>query len=411
MRIHQPLLTLAILPFLAAAPATENEKLSPIFNGKSLDGWEQRNGTAKYTVEDGAIVGRTVKDSPNSFLCTKKPYGDFILELEVKDDPALNSGVQIRSHIYDKATDVLTENKGKKKRTHEAGRVHGYQVEISNEKIGSSGGVYEEAGRGWLQNIAEDPTASKAFHDNQWNKFRIVAIGDSIKTWVNGVACTNLIDSMEQSGFIGLQVHGGVHPAEVRFRNIRLQDLGVHVWRPLWDGKTMSGWTRNGGGEWTIENGALRGVSPAGAQQKGFLLSDRDFKNFTVRLQYKAVKGNSGFFFRMGDLDGKSPTPVGYEVEVDPTRDAGGLQEPRGRGWLSKSEPTVVRDYYKANDWNDMVVSAHGHRIVVHVNGVKTADFPTDPGRSEGRFGLQINPRQELEAMFRNIEILEPGKN
>src|SRR5207247_9334257 len=136
------------------------DSLSPTVGGKTLQGWQQCNGAAAYRVENGDLVGATAKGSPNSFLCTTKDYSDFILEFEVKDDPRLNSGVQIRSHRYKTETTVLTDNgTGQRKRTHEAGRVYGYQVEIANEKTGSSGGIYEEARRGWLDNVSKNPTA------------------------------------------------------------------------------------------------------------------------------------------------------------------------------------------------------------------------------------------------------------
>ena len=386
------------------ATAGAAEKLSPIFDGKTLHGWRQCNGTARYYVEKGEVVGVTAAGSPNSFLCSEKEYGDFILEFEVKDDPALNSGVQIRSHRYQKETTVLTENKCKNKRTHAAGRVHGYQVEIASEKSGASGGIYDEAGRGWLANVTGDPVASKAFHDGVWNKFRVVAMGDSIKTWINGVPCADLVDSVDQTGFIALQVHQfkGDKPAEVRWRNIRLQDLGKHTWRPLWDGHSLNGWTKFGGGEWTIGNGALQGVSARTSTDRGFLMTNREFGDFTVRLKYKAVKGNSGFFFRMADPNGSESGPKAYEVDVDPTRAPGLLYEPGGRQWLVKMEPAKSPEI----DWMDMTVSARGHRIVVHVNGEKTGDLQNDPGRTTGRLALQINPKQDLEVWFRDIELL-----
>jgi len=174
------------------------------------------------------IVGTTAEGSPNSFLCTKKSYGDFILEFEVKVDPELNSGVQIRSHRYEKETEVEVDSgRGIVKRKQPAGRVYGYQVEISNEKSGASGGIYDEARRGWLQNVANDPVASKALKDNQWNKYRVEARGNTIKTWINGVPCVNLTDDADKEGFIGLQVHSfkGEKPAQVRWRNIRIQEL------------------------------------------------------------------------------------------------------------------------------------------------------------------------------------------
>ena len=79
------------------APASEG--WTPLFDGKTLDGWKVNGGTAEYKVEDGAIVGTTVEGSPNTFLC-KGDYKDFVLELEVQCDPRLNSGVQVRSHVY-----------------------------------------------------------------------------------------------------------------------------------------------------------------------------------------------------------------------------------------------------------------------------------------------------------------------
>ena len=116
--------------------ASAAEKLSPIFDGKTLQGWRQCNGTARYYVEKGELVGVTAAGSPNSFLCSEKEYGDFILEFEVKDDPALNSGVQIRSHRYQTETTVLTENKGKNKRTHAAARIDHHRSNAERAGLG-----------------------------------------------------------------------------------------------------------------------------------------------------------------------------------------------------------------------------------------------------------------------------------
>ena len=209
----------------AACLLAADPKPVRLFDGKSLKGWTQCNGTAKYTVEDGVILGTTVEGSPNSFLCTDKEYADFILEFETRTDPALNSGVQIRSHRYPAETVVRTNN-GKEtvERKQPAGRVYGYQVEIANEQSGSSGGIYDEARRGWLENTASKPACAAAFKDSQWNSYRISAIGNVIRTWVNGAECANVVDSEDRSGFIALQVHSfkGEKPAQVRWRNIRI---------------------------------------------------------------------------------------------------------------------------------------------------------------------------------------------
>ncbi len=183
-----------------------------LFDGKTLAGWTQKNGTAKYEVKDGTILGTTVKGSPNSFLCTEKLYGDFALDFEVNVDSRLNSGVQIRSNSY---------------KEYNNRRVHGYQVEIAIN--GTAGYIYDEARRGWLSKNRKDPAANAAFKDGQWNKYNVVCKGDSIKTWVNGVPVANVVDAVTKLGFIGLQVHGfgGETPATVQWRNIRIKGRAI----------------------------------------------------------------------------------------------------------------------------------------------------------------------------------------
>jgi hypothetical protein len=196
-----------------------------LFDGKTLDGWVQRGGKAKYSVENGQLVGISVPNTPNSFLCTTRDFTNFVLEVEFKVDSDLNSGVQIRSHCFDQATEF--EGKGRRIRV-PAGRVHGLQVEIDPGARAWSGGVQEEGGRAWLNDLKENEAARKAFKAGEWNKFLIECRGDSIRTWINGVPAADLKDSRVASGFIALQVHGvgrREKASEVRFRNIRLKDL------------------------------------------------------------------------------------------------------------------------------------------------------------------------------------------
>ena len=224
-------LLLSTLVLLSITTGAVAQKWVDLFNGRNLDGWSVRSGYAKYHVEDGALVGTAVKGSPNTFLCTNKQYGDFILEFEVKVDSELNSGVQIRSHVAEKEMVFwFRGNDGKpRKRVHPAGRVYGYQVEISDRQGGNSGGIYDEARRGFFLGDALSEPASKAFKSNQWNKYRVQCKGGSIKTWVNSVPCADFIDSLTARGIIGLQVHGlgkkDFHPYQVRWRNIRIMEL------------------------------------------------------------------------------------------------------------------------------------------------------------------------------------------
>ncbi len=412
-----------VLVFAATASlnAKENAEWKSLFDGKTLAGWEVKSGFAKYHVEDGMIVGTTVEGSPNTFLCTKKLYGDFELEFEVKVDPALNSGVQIRSLVYEKDTKIWMWRGGKKReRVHQAGRVYGYQVEISNEKTGASGGIYDEARQGmWLYDVSKDPIASKAFKDNQWNKYRVVCIGDSIKTWVNGVPCADLRDPVDQTGLIGLQVHGfkGKQPAQVRWRNIRIKDLGQHLWKPLFDGKSLEGWHTIPGGQWKVQDGVIEGSNVKSDKRHGLLVSDKRYGDFTARLKFKALKGNSGFYFRVDEVGGGVGVH-GFQAEIDESKDVGGLYETGGRGWVVQPSAEDVAKWFKPQDWNQMAVSAHGQRIVVHVNGQKTAELkrdpalrePNDKGRLEGHLALQLHGGQDVHVMFKDIEILVPQK-
>jgi len=198
-----------------------------LFNGKTLNGWVQKNGTATYRVVKGTIVGTTVEGSWNSFLCTEKEYGDFELMFEVKVDKGLNSGVQIRSKTREK-----TIGEGPNRA---AGRVIGPQVEIeSSGKNGAEAGyIYSEAtGRGWLT-PKDRLIPHKHFLDGHWNRYRIVAQGPGIRTWINDNLIEDLRDDEAYAefpkGFIGLQVHrirSGAGPYQVRWRKLRIRELG-----------------------------------------------------------------------------------------------------------------------------------------------------------------------------------------
>jgi len=219
---HRIALAPVIVALTASAALAEAEWID-LFDGKTLDGWVQRGGKATYTVEDGMIVGTTAPDTPNSFLCTEKDYGDFILELEFRCDPKLNSGVQIRS---ESKPDVKN------------GRVHGYQCEIDVDDARGrmwAGGIYDESRRGWLYpgKLGGDPKqfteqGVKITKPNDWNTFRIECRGKSIKTYLNGEPRADLTDDMTLEGFIALQVHSvgkRTDPLHVRWRNIRIQVL------------------------------------------------------------------------------------------------------------------------------------------------------------------------------------------
>ena len=213
------------------------DDFAPLFNGKDLTGWNQAGGKAEYKVVDGVIVGVSVAKTPNSFLCTERIYSDFELEYEYKCDPKLNSGVQIRSNVYGVKTVSIVKNG--ERREIAAGRVHGYQVEIDPNKPNRmwSGGIYDEARRGWLfpgmsGGDAEKFTEAgkKAFKPGEWNSVKVRCQGDHIQTWLNGIARADFKDSLTRHGVIALQVHGvgdreDAIGTTVQWRNLRIREL------------------------------------------------------------------------------------------------------------------------------------------------------------------------------------------
>jgi hypothetical protein len=235
------ILTAAVcLSLCSAAQARDpaSAKWQSLFDGESLEGWEQHSGEAKYSIEEGCIVGTSVPNTGNSFLCTKKTYSDFIFECEFQVDPVLNSGIQFRSQFFEEATEIpLGDGKTRKVA---ADRVHGYQSEIDVEPGRNrmwSAGVYDEARRGWLYPGSRGGNGDEFSKQGQkvtnvegWNKVRIECVGDSIKTFLNGEPRADFQDDLTPAGIIALQVHGVGNDEskvgkQVRWRNIRIKDL------------------------------------------------------------------------------------------------------------------------------------------------------------------------------------------
>jgi len=183
--------------------------------------WVIRGDAATYSVSDGVITGTTAPNTTNTFLCTVAEYADFVLELDVKTDPALNSGIQIRSHA-----------RPEKFNNQPIERVHGYQIEIDPSNRKWTGGLYDEGGRLWLADLKSNPAAQAAFRQGDWNHLRIHAEGPRIRTWLNGVPAIDYTETAQveanRSGFIALQVHGvgaKTDPLMVQFKNIFLTPL------------------------------------------------------------------------------------------------------------------------------------------------------------------------------------------
>lgn len=389
---------------LCGAMSLSAQTWEPLFNGKNLNGWKRLNGKAEYKVENNAIVGYTKANTPNTFLVTKKNYGDFILELEFKVDDTMNSGIQFRSES---------------KADYQKGRVHGYQFEIDPSKRAWSGGIYDEARRNWVYPLTVNPKAQTAFKRGEWNKVRIECLGNSIRTWLNGVACANIWDDVTPSGFIALQVHaiGSEKDAgkTVAWRDIRIctTDVDKYVtpdsqsapevnlitntlsptekkngWALLWDGKTPEGWRGAKLAEfpekgWTMEEGILKVRKGDGGESTngGDIVTKRKYKNFILTVDFKITEGaNSGIkYFVNPDLNKGAGSAIGCEFQIlddEKHPDAKlGVKGNRQLGSLYDLIPAPKDKPVKKGDWNTAVVKVEGNKVTHILNGVKLLEY------------------------------------
>lgn len=372
--------------------------------GKDLSGWEQLNGTAPFKLKKGVVTGTTVVNSPNSFICTKEKYGDFILEFDTWFDPDMNSGVQIRS---ESSSD------------YQNGRVHGYQVEMDPSTRAWSGGIYDEARRGWLYTLDNNPAGQKALKVGEWNHYRVEAIGNSIRTWINGVPCADLLDNMTPSGFIALQVHSvGTDQSKagmlVKWKNIRImtKDLEKYRtpyqpvipqvsfldntltdrekndgWKLLFDGKTSKGWmnakTKSFPSTgWDIKDGLLT-VDPAakGANGGGDIVTTEKYKDFELIADFKYTPGaNSGIkYFIDTEVNGGAQASIGCEYQVldnklHPDAKLGINGNRTLAGLYDLIPPKNVRDN-GAGQWNRATIIVKGNKIQHWLNGQLTVEY------------------------------------
>ena len=400
--ITNKVLILAVFTVLTSA-AFAGEPWMKIFNGKDLTGWDQKNGNAKYEVKNGAIIGTSTLNTPNSFLCSNRMYDDFILELEFKVDPRLNSGVQIRSNSTADYNNY---------------RVHGYQVEIDPSTRAYTGGIYEEAGRGWLYNLSDNEEARNALAQSQWNLMRVEAIGDTIKTWINGVPAAHLVDDLTSCGFIGLQVHGiGNNSqqagAQVSWRNIRiitenpaaytketplpakdmhnkLTSLETNAgWKLLFDGKTTNGWRGAKSDQfpkvgWKVENGLLTVMESGGGESEagGDIVTTQQYSDFELKVDFLITPGaNSGIKYYVDTtLNKGSGSSIGLEYQI-----LDDLLHPDAKLGNHDGSRTVASlyDLIQAKDkeprmmgqWNHARIFSKNNHVEHWLNGKKVLEF------------------------------------
>ena len=401
------LAALACLSIVLSVNAQQNGWTS-LFDGKTLKGWKKIAGTAPYEIKDGAIVGITDPASPvNSFIVTEREYGDFELELEVKiDDSTSNSGIQVRSHFDPKA------NNGN-------GKVYGYQYELDPSSRRWTGGLYDEGRRDWLYPLSLNPTAQAAYKPFAFNKVRVECVKNSIRTWINGVPAAFVVDTVDHSGFIALQVHRITNPdfagRKIHWKNIRIRKItkantdipkSAYVvnyipnylsdaekkngWQLLFDGVSSKGWVgaykktfpEKG---WKIENGLLT-VEPSGGSEStngGDIVTEKEYAAFDLSFDFRITPGaNSGvkYFVTLSENNQGSAIGLEYQVLDDKLHPDAKMGRDGNRTLASLYDliyaPKQDRFVRGPGQWNTGRIVVYPNNHVEHyLNGIKVLEY------------------------------------
>lgn len=388
------------------ASESQKENWTSLFDGKSLKGWKKLGGEAPYEVVDGAIVGTMTKGTPNSFLVTEQEYGDFILELDIKlEGNSTNSGIQTRSH-FDAAA-----NNGK-------GRVYGRQVEIDPSARAWSGGIYDEARRMWLYPLDLNEKAKTAYKQEEYNHVRIEAIGNELKTWINGVPTAFVIDTLDPTGFIGLQVHSipnELDGKKVYFRNIKIQTANlkskdfpkdVHIvnlvpnqlstaeqkagYKLLFNGQDFTGWKSARTGQlpdkgWEIKNGQVNVLKSDGGESTngGDIVSQDQFSAFDLSFEFKLTPGaNSGVKYFVTLKEKTHGSAIGLEFQVlDDALHPDAKMGRNGNRTLASLYDLITsnkdgRARRPIGEWNrGRVVVTPDNQVTHYLNGIKMVTY------------------------------------
>lgn len=324
---------------------------TPLFDGHSLAGWHLV-GDANFSADADSILGQTSTGKANSFLVTDASFSDFLLTLELKNELPGNSGIQIRSRV------VGTEPK--------SSYATGYQIEIDPSSRAWSGGLYEERGRGWLQNLETNEAGRKAFRPGDWNRYRIECVGPWIRAWVNDVPTADALDPESLSGILGLQVHSG-QDTKVRFRNLRMHVFGSHRWSAF-DAKDFTSAGAHLGNDFALRLTRAPGTSLAGCE-----------------LRFRGERNSSG------------PTngTKGDLLQSDSTHRSLALDDPRLAHPKDKS------------DWKQLTLLAYSDRIALFRDHELLLDSRTSCAADGPCVWIERGKDANQTALFEKVETIE----
>lgn len=382
-----------------------NEGWRLLFDGKTTDGWRNFGKTALNEgceVQDGNMVILGEGGEMGGDIVTIDQFEDFELYLEWAISPGGNSGIFF--HVLENGYSG----------PYETGQE--YQL-IDDVGFPDKLEEWQKTGADYAMHNAKDKELMPV---GEFNSSKIIVKNGRVEHCLNGrqvVAYELWTDEwkalvqkskwkdypgygLARKGHIGLQNHG----SQIRFRNIKIRDL-TEPGKSLFNGTDLDGWMIYGTEKWYVEDGLL--VCESGPdKQYGYIATEKIYKNFILRLQFKQESnGNSGVFFR-SSLEGTKIS--GWQVEVAPPgHDSGGIYESYGRGWLWQI-PDEKEDVVKMGEWNDLVVKIEDDRVMVWLNNELMTDLKDEKiGQATGKVALQIHDGGGIKVRWRNISINE----
>jgi len=420
----------------ATSPSQASDGWKTVFDGQSLEGWTtvggRYDGKAVWTVEEGVLVGREGAGHAGGLIYTERDYADFVIELDAWITYPFDSGVFVRMRPD-----------GKK----------GAQLTLDYRPGGEVGGIYAD---GFYYH---NPASKDDWIRDGWNKVKVRCAGQPmhLSMWLNGVLVTDYLlpedgGNWARKGKIGLQVHGGSTApptSKVMFRNVRVRELPSNAgkyweqdkagrksltaageamgWRALFNGEDLTGWDAAGDGSgYRVQDGVLEFLT---AGNSPHLATEKDYTDFQLRMDFQtSAMANSGLFLRAA-RSGGNPAFSGCEIQIlddfNWEKETGSKLKPYqfSGGLYGSVAPGVTNALKPLGEWNTLVVTYKGTRILTALNGrilydVDTLELKPEQGAawkdraSTGFIGLQRHaPGGAVEgdayARFRNLYIRE----
>jgi hypothetical protein len=379
--------------------------------------WKNLLATEPTPVESGlrsgewhfgpeGVVGKTV-DGEAAVLRIPGEFWDFELSFEFFAPEPASGGIQFRSHWLP----VMPATQGN---ASPPNRIYGYEAHIDTRAGGRSGYISDADGQDILS--ADSEEYAGALGGSKWNTMRISAIGPVSEVAINGVVSARISEERFIGGFVALTVdpREGGKPGEIRFRNLRVRDLGRGgTWRPLFDGASLRGWKNWGTEEFSAADGVIR-ARRGFEESEGYLATEERWTDFHVRGEFRMLgDGNYGLFYHSSIhlRDDGYPIITGVQGEVMPRRPAetGRLYESYGRGWLTPKDRDDVGSWaLREGRWNAFEIRSLGDRVTTWVNGIRVVDFlDASPVLLEGSFALQLHAGEGAGIDWRELYVLD----